>query len=69
MTVKKMRAKDVAYTYGIGLSTVWHYVKEGLLIPYKISPRVTVFDVEEVEKFFSGTVEILTMIKTPSWEK
>jgi predicted DNA-binding transcriptional regulator AlpA len=52
MEIKKLRAKDVARVYGIGLSTVWHYVKQGLLSPIKISERVTVFDIKELDKFF-----------------
>jgi len=50
---KYIRAKEVAKVYGIGLSTVWFYAKRGLLHPKKITPRVTVFSVEELEKFFS----------------
>lgn len=54
MEAKKLRAKDVARVYGVGLSTVWYYVKQGWIVPYRISPRVTVFDVEELNNFFIG---------------
>ena len=30
-TQKKLRAKEVAKVYGIGLSTVWHYAKLAIL--------------------------------------
>jgi len=51
---KKLRARRVAEEFGIGLSTVWLYAKEGKLTPIKVSNRVTVFDTDEVLKFFGG---------------
>lgn len=50
-----MRAKEVAKYLGIGLSTVWLYVKQNKLNPIKISQRVTVFDIQEIEKFIHTT--------------
>lgn len=47
---KVMRAKQLATYFGIGLSTVWLYAKQGKIIPIKMSDRVTVFNVEDVEK-------------------
>ena len=47
-----MRAKEIAKYYGVGLSTVWLYAKQGKLTPKRVSPRVTVFDVAEVEALF-----------------
>ena len=52
-TKKYLRAKEVALYFGIGLSTVWLYVKEGKITPQKLSPRVTVFDIEELENLLS----------------
>ena len=51
---KFLRAKEVAKYLGIGLSTVWLYAKKGKLTPRKISERVTVFNIEEVEKLAGG---------------
>ena len=51
---KFLRAKEVAKYLGIGLSTVWLYAKKGKLTPRKISDRVTVFSIEEVERLASG---------------
>ena len=51
---KFMRAKQLAEHLGIGLSTVWLYAKQGKITPKKISDRVTVFDVVEVEKALIG---------------
>ena len=49
-TAKYMRAKQLAQHLGMGLSTVWNLAKQGKITANKISDRVTVFDVEEVEK-------------------
>jgi len=51
---KRLRAKRIASEFGIGLSTVWLYAKEGKLTPIHVSPRVTVFDAQEVLALFSG---------------
>lgn len=51
---KKLRAKQVAEEFGIGLSTVWLYAKEGKLTPVRVSSRVTVFDTAEVVALFSS---------------
>lgn len=53
---KKLRATQVASEFGIALSTVWLYAKQGKLTPIKVSSRVTVFDTEEVLALFSGEV-------------
>jgi len=45
---KYLRAKETAEYLSIGLSTVWHYAKIGKLTPKKISSRVTVFSVDEI---------------------
>lgn len=51
---KYYRAKEVAKLLGIGLSTVWLYAKQGKITPKKLSERVTVFDIDEVNNLFSG---------------
>ena len=51
---KKLRAKQVAEEFGIGLSTCWLYAKQGKLTPIKVSERVTVFDTKEVLALFGG---------------
>lgn len=55
-TKLKLRVKDIAELYSVAISTVWLYAKEGKLTPIKVSSRVTVFDVNEVESFFNGNV-------------
>jgi len=44
-----MRAKQVAKYLGIGLSTVWYMAKEGKITPIKLSERVTVFSLKEID--------------------
>ena len=53
---RKQRPKQVAQNYGVGLSTVWLYIKQGKLKATKISGKVTVLDTEELEQFFNGAV-------------
>lgn len=51
---QKMRAKQVAKEFSIGVSTLWKYVKDGRIKAYKITDGVTVFDRDEVIAFFNG---------------
>ena len=49
---KYARAKTIAKMLDIGLSTLWQMVKENRLPkPVKLSPRVTLWDVDEVLAF------------------
>lgn len=51
---RRLRAKEIASQNSVTITTVWNYAKDGLLTPIKISPRVTLFDTDEVEALFSG---------------
>jgi len=51
------RAKAVSKRYGIGLSTVWYLAKEGKITSIKVTPRVTVFSIKELDKFFGVDVD------------
>jgi predicted DNA-binding transcriptional regulator AlpA len=51
---KVLRAKEVAEYMGIGLSTVWLYAKEGKLTAKKISTRVTVFSIDEIDNLVNS---------------
>lgn len=51
---EKLRAKEIASNYSVGLSTVWLYAKQNKLTPIKVSPRVTVFNFKEVDNFFKS---------------
>lgn len=45
-----LRAKDLAKYLKIGLSTVWLYKKQGKIKSFKLSKKVTLFNIKEVEK-------------------
>lgn len=49
-----MRAEQLARHLGVGKSTIWLWYKQGKICSKKISPRVTVFEVAEVEKALFG---------------
>ena len=51
---KKYRAKELALYIGVGLSTIWLYIKQGKLSTTKVSAKVTVLDTNELELFFNG---------------
>ena len=46
------RAKEVSQLLGIGLSTTWLYAKQGKITPIKLSDKVTVFSIDEINKKF-----------------
>ena len=52
-TKKMYRAKEVSNLLGIGLSTVWLYAKQGKLTPIKLSEKVTVFSIDEINRKFN----------------
>lgn len=54
MRKKYLRAKEVAEYLSIGLSTVWLYAKQEKLHPQKISERVTVFSIDEVNELINS---------------
>lgn len=56
--IRKLRAKEIAEIYSVGESTIWLWAKQGKIIPIKVSQRVTVFDAEEIENFFSNDEEL-----------
>ena len=47
---KYLRAKGIAKHFSIGESTVWYYLSKGIITSKKVSPRITLFNIEEVEK-------------------
>ena len=53
MKKKYLRAKDVAEYLSIGRSSVWLLSKQNRLTPIKLSERVTVFDIDEINKLIS----------------
>lgn len=45
---QKYRAKELAEYLGVGLSTIWRWVKDSKIRSQKITRGVTVFDIDEV---------------------
>ena len=58
-TPKKLRAKQVAELYGISIPTVWNYARQRKFQAIKISYNVTVFDAEQVDRFFNTSIKEL----------
>jgi excisionase family DNA binding protein len=52
-----LRAKEACKYLGIGLSTLWLYVKQGKIKPIKLSPRVTIFKKSELDNFINSMSE------------
>lgn len=50
----KLRVKDILELYPISRSAVWAFAKDGLITPIKVSPKITVFDANEINTFFRG---------------
>jgi len=57
MSKKYYRAHEAAEFLGIGVSTVWLYAKQQKLHTIKLSKRVTVFDIEELNRFIEQAKE------------
>jgi len=56
MENKYMRAKEAHKYLGVGLSTLWLYVKQGKIKTYKLSDRVTLFKKDELDAFINKEV-------------
>lgn len=49
------RDKEIAHALGISRSTVWHYVRNGLLNkPTKLSDRVSVWTKADIDAFITS---------------
>lgn len=50
-----IRDKEVAHSLSVSRSTVWHYVRKGLLkAPLKLSDRVSVWRKADIEAFIAS---------------
>lgn len=49
--IRFLRDKQASAWLGIGCSTLWLYVRQGKLKSIKLSPKVTVFAVSDLEAF------------------
>lgn len=55
---KFYRAKELSKLLGIGLSTIWLYSKQKKITPIKISERVTIFSIDEINRVFNLNSEV-----------
>lgn len=53
---KLLRVNDVAHFLAISKSQVWKLTADGILKSYKLSDRVTVWKIEELESFISSKI-------------
>lgn len=51
-----LRVNQVKDKLGISKSQVWHLTKIGELKSYSLSPRVTVWKLEDIENYISSKV-------------
>ena len=52
-----LRPKEAHKYLGIGLSTLWLYVKQKKVKPIKLSDRVTIFRKNDLDDFINSRVE------------
>lgn len=50
------RPKDAAKFLGVGLSTIWLYIKQGKIKANKISDRVTIIKRTELDNFIGTKI-------------
>lgn len=54
MSKQYYRASEACLFLGVGLSTIWLYAKQGKLTPKKLSPRVTIFDIDDLNNLINN---------------
>jgi len=62
----RLRIKDIAEIYSISESTAYEWVKKGNLTPIKVTPRITLYQVKEIEEFLieSGRKKAPSIVPT-----
>ena len=58
MSNNNLRPKEAHKYLGVGLSTLWLYVKQGKLKPIKLSDRVTIFKKSDLDSFIDSKKEV-----------
>lgn len=56
-TKKYYRAPEAAKFLGIGVSTIWLYTAQKKINSIKLSKRITVFDINELDRFIEQAKE------------
>lgn len=53
---KLLRVKEAAHYLAMSKSNVWKLTADGVLRSYKLSDRVTVWKIEELEQFIASKI-------------
>ena len=56
--IQNYRPKDAAKYLGVGLSTIWLYIKQDKLKAVKLSERVTIISQESLDNFIASSMEV-----------
>jgi predicted DNA-binding transcriptional regulator AlpA len=51
---KTLRLKQAVARYGVGRTTMWALAARGVLHPVRVSKRVTLWRVDELDAYFTG---------------
>jgi len=54
--IENMRAKEAHKYLGVGLSTLWLFVKQNKIRAIKLSERVTIFKKSDLDAFISSRI-------------
>lgn len=49
-----LRAKEASKYLGVAISTLWMYRKQKKIKAIKLSPKVTIFKKDDLDKFIAG---------------
>lgn len=52
--IQNYRVQHVAERLGVSRATIWNYIKQGRLISKKLSPRVTIVESKELQRFMDN---------------
>jgi len=53
-SIMNFRPKEAALYLGVAISTIWLYAKQNKITPIKLSPRVTIFKKDDLDRFISN---------------
>lgn len=57
---KMLRVNEIATLYGVSKATVWRLVAKGELKTIKPTPNITLFNADEVHKFFTTDRRVIS---------
>lgn len=57
LLMENLRPNEAHKYLGIGKSTLYYYVKKGLLKPIKLSQKVTIFKKSDLDAFIASRID------------